>query len=79
MNERTLRRAFRDRFGLSPKAYLIARRLNGAHRELVATSPWTARVAEIARSWGFPHAGQFSVRYREQFGEYTGGNAVHPA
>ena len=69
VNERTLRRAFRDRFGLSPKAYLIARRLNGARRELAATSPWTARVADIARSWGFPHAGQFSVRYKAQFGE----------
>jgi len=69
VNERTLRRAFNDRFGVSPKIYLTAIRLHGAQRELRSSSPYAARVAEIARSWGFEHAGQFSVRYKAQFGE----------
>ena len=69
VNERTLRRAFRERFGLSPKSYLTAIRLVGAHRELRAASPRSARVAAIARSWGFPHPGAFSVSYRRHFGE----------
>jgi AraC family ethanolamine operon transcriptional activator len=69
VNERTLRRAFRDRFGIAPKAYLTSRRLNGARRELRSASHSAVRVADVARSWGFGHAGEFSVRYKAQFGE----------
>jgi len=67
-SERTLQYAFTERFGISPKAYLRAWRLNGVHRELRRSDPAVARVADIARQWGFEHLSQFATDYRKLFG-----------
>jgi len=67
-SERTLQYAFTERFGISPKAYLRAWRLNGVHRELRPADPAVARVADIARRWGFEHLSQFATDYRKLFG-----------
>ena len=69
VSQRTLEYAFMERFGLSPKAFLTAHRLNAARRELRAAQPATHKVADIANGWGFWHLGQFAADYREQFGE----------
>ncbi len=65
---RTLDRAFQERFGIGPKAYLIRRRLMGV-REILSDYSATTRVADAANEWGFWHMGQFAHDYRMLFGE----------
>jgi AraC-like DNA-binding protein len=65
---RTLNYAFREHFGVSPKSYLKARRLNGVRRELVEAAP-DEKVVDFANKWGFWHMGQFASDYRKMFGE----------
>mgnify|MGYP001817414455 CR=1 FL=1 len=69
VSARTLQHAFREHFGLSPKAYLRVQRLNDAHRELFDSNPRDARVAEVAHRQGFWHMGQFASDYKRLFGE----------
>jgi len=68
VSERTLRRGFRERFGVSPKQYLQAQRLVGVRRQLRTAGPETT-ITDIANRWGFWHMGQFAADYRRQFGE----------
>ncbi len=65
---RTLVSAFRERFGVTPKAYLTAMRLDGVRRDLVPGQP-PVKIADVANHWGFWHMGQFAADYRKQFGE----------
>jgi len=65
---RTLDYAFRERFGVTPKAYIKATRLNAAHRAL-KFAPAGAKISEIASFWGFWHMGQFAADHRRMFGE----------
>ena len=71
VSERTLRRAFAERLGVSPKAYLIAHRLNGVRKDLRSASlrNESVTVSRIARRWGFRHRGQLAEAYRTAFGE----------
>jgi len=66
---RTLEYAFKDYFGVTPKAYLRARRLVGAHRELRHSDAVSAHVQDAANNWGFWHLGQFSKDYQRFFDE----------
>ena len=63
----TLERAFRDQFGITPKRYVINRRLMGVRREL--RSGCQSAVFEAANYWGFWHMGQFARDYKRLFGE----------
>ena len=65
---RTLDNAFRVLFGVTPKRYLQAMRLDGVRKELRRKGP-SAKIADIANHWGFWHMGQFAADYRRQFGE----------
>jgi AraC-like DNA-binding protein len=67
-SERTLRNAFRERFGLSPKEYLQAVRLNGVRRDLRNPRD-RATISDTANRWGFWHMGQFAADYRRLFGQ----------
>jgi AraC-like DNA-binding protein len=67
-SERTLRRGFNERFGISPRSYLKAQRLIGARRDLRASSQGET-ITDIANRWGFWHMGQFAKDYRQKFGE----------
>ena len=62
----TLVQGFREHFGMTPKAYVRALRLNGARKQLLSAEPKT-RVADIANAWGFWHMGQFAADYRRLF------------
>ncbi|MEA3291862.1 MAG: helix-turn-helix domain-containing protein, partial [Pseudomonadota bacterium] len=53
VSDRTLQHAFRERFGISPKAYLQAHRLAGARRELLDANPDSTLIANVANRWGF--------------------------
>ena len=69
VSARTLQHAFLDQYGLTPKAYLRAQKLNNAHKELFTSDPSGTRIADIAHRSGFNHMGQFAADYRRLFGE----------
>lgn len=64
----TLERAFRERFGLSPKRYMTALRLGGVRRSLLDPQEFRC-IADIAAHWGFWHMSKFAADYRQMFGE----------
>jgi AraC family ethanolamine operon transcriptional activator len=72
---RTLDRAFRERFGMGPKAYLKRRRLEDVRADLLSR-PLDGRIADIANRWGFWHMGQFARDYRTLFDELPSATAA---
>ena len=60
--------AFRDRYDLSPKAFINSERLVRVKQDL-RSRPDNVPIVEIANHWGFWHMGQFARDYRRQFGE----------
>lgn len=66
---RTVSRGFRERHGISPMAWLKARRLEAAQSELRAAVPGEVTVTEVALRYGFETLGRFSAEYRRRFGE----------
>jgi len=65
---RTLNRAFKERFGVSPKQYIVAMKLVEVRKVLV-TSGSTVRITDVASDWGFWHLGRFASDYKRMFGE----------
>ncbi len=65
---RALQTGFRAFRGTSPGGYLRTIRLQAARDQL--RDPMNQRsVREICATWGFSHAGRFSIVYRSAFGE----------
>jgi transcriptional regulator GlxA family with amidase domain len=79
VSERTLRAAFHDVLGLSPKQYAIGQRLHAAHEALCAADPGTTTVTDIATEYGFFELGRFAGRYRNTFGEAPSQTLHQPA
>jgi AraC family ethanolamine operon transcriptional activator len=69
VHERTLQRAFLDTYGITPKSYMQAFRLNDAYKTLVKSNPDSTRITEVANQLGYWHMSQFAADYRRQFGE----------
>jgi AraC-like DNA-binding protein len=69
IGERTLQLAFRERFGLTPAAFLKARRLALVRAQLLRSDPAHASIGQVAAALGFTHVGQFAADYRRAFGE----------
>jgi AraC-like DNA-binding protein len=67
--ERTLRTHCHEHLGMSPKQYLLLRRMNLAHQALRAADPSTTTVTEIATRFGFWELGRFAVAYHAWCGE----------
>jgi AraC family ethanolamine operon transcriptional activator len=67
VSDRTLRLAFRERYGLGPMAYYNALRLNAVRSRLKAGA--VVAVAAAAREFGFHHLGNFAADHRRLFGE----------
>lgn len=65
---RTLNRAFRERFGVGPKAYINRERLLRVRSTFLRAPPDTI-IADVANASGFWHMGQFARDYRRMFGE----------
>jgi AraC family transcriptional regulator, ethanolamine operon transcriptional activator len=72
---RSLINAFEAFTGLTPMAYLKAKRLNGVRKTLMATVQNQVRIIDIAMDWGFEHMGHFAADYRAMFGERPSGTA----
>jgi transcriptional regulator GlxA family with amidase domain len=79
VSERTLRAAFRDVLGRSPKQYAIAQRLRAAHEALAVADPETTTVTDVAMAYGFFELGRFAGRYRHAFGEAPSRTLRHVA
>lgn len=66
---RALQDGFRRHLHTSPLQYLRDARLHRVRADLLATTPATDTVAEIAHRWGFTHLGRFAQYYRARYGE----------
>ena len=69
VSERTLRSAFHDVLGISPKQWALKQRLAAAREALSAADPSTTTVTDVAMLYGFFELGRFAGRYRMTFGE----------
>ena len=78
VSERTLEYAFRERYGLTPKNYLLSYRLNSVRRQLRMADPKNWQVTEIARQHGFWHMGAFGAGYKKMFAELPSETLKYP-
>lgn len=69
ISARTLEYAFRDMFGLTPKAFIRRKRFHTVRANLLTADPYETTVTAIATDHGIRHLGRFAVEYREMFGE----------
>ncbi len=75
---RTLDYAFREVFGVTPKQFLQATRLDCVRKELCRNGP-AVKITEVAAGWGFWHMGKFAADYKRQFGELRRRRFAAPA
>jgi AraC family ethanolamine operon transcriptional activator len=69
VSDRALRDYCRHAFGMSPKRYLLHRRMLHARHALQGADPARETVTTIAVGNGFRHLGRFAGEYRTLFGE----------
>jgi len=79
VSERTLRAAFQDVIGVSPKRYAITQRLHAAHQALCSADPEKTTVTDVAMTFGFFELGRFAGRYRHIYGEAPSETLRHAA
>ena len=70
ISERSLQYAFRDALDMTPKEFIIRRRMHATRRALLIADPAGTRVSDVATEHGFYEFGRFAGRYFRQFGEH---------
>ena len=68
-SERTLRVCCQEQLGMSPKRFLLLRRMSLARQALRESKPTETTVTEIATRYGFWQFGRFAGEYKSLFGE----------
>lgn len=68
ISSRTIQLLFSRHIGLTPKAYINVKRLNGARKHLRASARKNGRVSDAANAMGFWHMGQFARDFKQLFG-----------
>jgi AraC family ethanolamine operon transcriptional activator len=68
VSERTLQYAFKEQFGVTPKHFLRAWKLNKV-RDMLHAQGAGRKISEVAGEFGFWHMGQFAADYRKMFDE----------
>jgi AraC-like DNA-binding protein len=68
VSERTLRNAFHEEHGLSPKQYELRQRLQAARQALCDVTTANT-VTDVASRHGFFELGRFASRYKHMYGE----------
>jgi AraC-like DNA-binding protein len=69
VSESTLRMCCQEHLGISPKRYLLLRRMALTRRALRQAEPDATSVTAIATRYGFWELGRFAVVYQALFGE----------
>jgi AraC family transcriptional regulator, ethanolamine operon transcriptional activator len=69
VSERSLRNAFHDVRGMSPKRFAVRTRLAQARRALSDANGTRGAVTTIATDYGFFELGRFASTYKAVFGE----------
>lgn len=70
MSPRSIQAGFREDLDTTPIAFIRDRRLEAARRVLLEAMPGDGvTVTGVASRWGFTHLGNFSIVYRQRFGE----------
>jgi AraC-like DNA-binding protein len=67
--DRTLRMCCHEQLGMSPKQFLLARRMHMVRRDLRVAAPASTTVTEVASRYGFWDFGRFAGAYRWQYDE----------
>jgi AraC-like DNA-binding protein len=69
VSESTLRMCCQEHLGMSPKRYLLLRRMGLARRTLREEEPDATSVTAVGTRYGFWELGRFAVVYQSLFGE----------
>ena len=66
---RALQILFKKEFGMTPKQYMLRKRLLEVRRQLLNRRSPALLITDVANAAGFWHMGQFAADYRKMFGE----------